>query len=61
MLMQKLTIEIETSAEISESDLTALGAAAADYTVEALKPHWQGATIQSSKVKVSNFCIPSQN
>ncbi|KKL00939.1 hypothetical protein LCGC14_2627810, partial [marine sediment metagenome] len=58
MQMQKLTIEIETSAEISESDLTALGAAAADYTVEALKPHWQGATVQSSKVEVTNFCIP---
>lgn len=61
MRMQKLTITIETSAEITKSALIALGAAAADYTIETLKPHWNGATAQSSKVEVTNFCIPSQN
>lgn len=61
MLMQKLVITIETSADITKEEFTALGSAAADYTVEALKPHWRGATIQSSKVKVTCGSQPGQN
>ena len=52
--MQKLTITIETSADISEKELTALGYAAVDSTIEALKPYWSGAVVQSSKVEVDD-------
>lgn len=54
MAIQKLIITIETSADITKDELIALGAAAADYTTEALKPHWQGTTMQSSKVEVTH-------
>ena len=52
--MQKLTITIETDAAIDKKELTAFGASAADYIIAALKPFWKGATVQSSKVKVTD-------
>ncbi|KKK60193.1 hypothetical protein LCGC14_3026810 [marine sediment metagenome] len=61
MVMQKLTITIETTAEISKEDLTALGAAASDFIRVALKPYWHGATTQSSKIEVTRDNCPSQN
>ena len=61
MLIQKLVITIETNADITKEELTALGAAATDYTIEALKPYWYGSTVQSSKVEVTSSSCPSQS
>lgn len=55
MSMKKLIITIETSADITEKELEALGVAAADYTIESLKPYWKGATVQSSKIEVTDM------
>jgi len=54
MYMQKLIITIETDATISKKDLTVLGCDAANSTIKALKPFWKGATVQSSKVEVTD-------
>ncbi len=60
MKMQRLIITIETSAEVTKDELTALGFAATDYTMESLKPHWHGAVVQSSKVEVTDFYTQSK-
>lgn len=52
--MKKLTITIETDANVSRETLFEMGTAAINSITEALEDYWNGATIQSSKIEVDD-------
>lgn len=51
-MMKKLTITIETDANVSKEELFALSTTAVNSITESLEGYWDGATIQSSKIEV---------
>ena len=52
--MSKLTITIETDADIADKDLYAIGNIATKKIFRDLEPYWKGATVQSSSIRVTD-------
>ena len=52
--MKKLTITIETDANVSKETLFEMGTTATNFITKILKDYWNGATIQSSKIKIDD-------
>lgn len=52
--MKKLTITIETDANVNKETLFEFSNIAVNSITEALKDYWNGAAIQSSKIEVDD-------